>query len=79
MGACRPGTKGEGRALRSGSAGNHCSDNRSLAGRAHDVDIASQTEGSLSHRIEAKVSGKLRARVKARTVVTNLDDECLPG
>src|ERR1700694_3670604 len=63
--------------LRSGSAGNRRAHESPPARRADDLDIASQTEGSLSHRLQPKVSRKLPAGVEARAVVANLGDEHL--
>ena len=47
----------------------HRPDRRPLAGRADDLDLPPQGNGSLSHRLEAKVSGELRRGVKACAVV----------
>jgi hypothetical protein len=46
-----------------------------VADRAGDLDVPSQTEGSLSHGLQAEMSWKLRIRFEARAVVANLCDE----
>jgi len=58
---------------------NHRSDDRPLAGRADDLDVPSQSGGTLSHRLQAEVSRKLCVGVEARAVVANLGDERLAG
>jgi hypothetical protein len=76
LGADRP-RRSRGVGLRSDSARNHRSNERPLPGRADDLDTPSQTDGSLSHRLQAEVSRKLRAGVETRAVIANLGDERL--